>query len=231
MQSIIAEKRDILGKKTAALRSCGVLPAVLYGSKTGSQNISVSEKDFMKLWKTAGESSIIDLKVSEKNYNVLIHDVAKDPLKDKPLHVDFLAVDMGKKLNVDVPLEFIGESEGVKAGGVLVKVLHELKIEAMPKFLPQKLVVDLEPLKVIGGSLAIKDIKLPAGVKVLDNLEDTVVLVEAQRTEEEIKGEEAAAPSLENIEVVTKKPKVEEAGEGAESASEKSPGAAKKEKA
>src|SRR3989344_2249508 len=143
MQSITAEKRDILGKKTKNLRKKGILPAVLYGKGESSESISVKESDFLKLWKTAGVSTVVALEVENKKKNVLIHDVAIDPLKDTPTHVDFYIVDMNKPITIDVALEFTGESDAVKAGGILVKVLHEVKIEALPKDLPHSLSVDI----------------------------------------------------------------------------------------
>ena len=217
MQSITAEKRDILGKKTKNLRKKGILPAVLYGKGQNSESISVKENDFLKLWKSAGESTVVTLEVGSDKKNVLIHDVAVDPLKDTPTHVDFYIVDMNKPITIDVVLEFVGESDAVKAGGILVKVLHEVKIEALPKDLPHSLSVDISSLKEMTDTVTVKDIKLPHGVKMLDNLDETIVLVEPPRSEEELKAAEEAAPSLETIEELSKKPKAEGEEEAAAS--------------
>ena len=210
MQSIVAEKRDILGKKVQNLRKQGFLPAVVYGKGGPSESIAVKEIDFLKLWRSAGESTVVELKLPESTKNVLIQSVATDPLKDKPTHVDFYVVDMSKKIHVDVVLEFIGESEAVRSGGVLVKALHSLKVEALPKDLPHSISVDLTLLKNVSDSILVKDIKISPEVKLLDNLEETVVLIEAPRTEEENQATEA--PSLESIEVVGKKAKEESEG-------------------
>ena len=211
MQSITAEKRDILGKKTKNLRKKGILPAVLYGKGESSESISVKESDFLKLWKTAGESTVVALEVGNEKKNVLIHDVAIDPLKDTPTHIDFYIVDMNKPITIDVALEFTGESDAVKAGGILVKVLHEVKIEALPKDLPHSLSVNISSLKEMTDTVTVKDIKLPHGVKMLDNLDETIVLIEPPRSEEELKAAEEASPALDAgaIEVVGKKPKDE----------------------
>ncbi|KKT29261.1 MAG: 50S ribosomal protein L25 [Candidatus Azambacteria bacterium GW2011_GWC2_45_7b] len=214
MQSIVAEKRDILGKKVRNLRKQGFLPAAVYGGGKNAEAISVKEADFMKLWKSAGESTVVELDVGNDRKNVLIHDVDIDPIKDKPIHVDFYAVDMTKKIHVDVALEFIGESEAVKSGGVLVKVFHSLKVEALPKDLPHTISVDISALKSLEDSIKVKDLALPAKVKALDGPDETVVLVETPRVEEEVKAEET--PSLESIEVVSKKPKAGEEEEAAE---------------
>ena len=209
MQSIVAEKRDILGKKTNSLRKRGFLPAVIYGKGKPSESIAVKETDFLKLWKAAGESSIVELELDGKKRNVLIQDVAIDPLKDTPIHADFYAVDMTKTVKVEVPLEFIGESDAVKGGGILIKVSHAVEVESLPADLPRSLSVDLSILKNIGDSFAVKGLKVSKGVKMLKNLDEIIALVEAPRAEVELKGEEAVAPSLESIEVLSKKPKAE----------------------
>jgi len=221
MQSIIAEKRDILGKKTNSLRKRGFLPAVIYGKGKPSESIAVKEIDFLKLWKAAGESSIVELELDGKKRNVLIQDVAIDPLKDTPIHADFYAVDMTKTVKVEVPLEFIRESDAVKSGGILIKVSHAVEVESLPADLPRSLSVDLSILKNIGDSFAVKDLKTPKGVKILKNSDETIALVEAPRVEEELKSEEAV-PSLESIEVVSKKSKAEDE-ETAEASSASSP--------
>ncbi|OGF62873.1 hypothetical protein A2662_00330 [Candidatus Giovannonibacteria bacterium RIFCSPHIGHO2_01_FULL_45_33] len=218
MQSIVAEKRDILGKKTANLRKKGLLPAVVYGKGSASENISVKEGEFMKLWRSAGEATIVSLEVGKEKKNVLIHDVAVDPLKDKPTHVDFYIVDMSKTLKVDVQLEFVGESEAVKNGGILVKVHHELEIEALPKDLPHSIIVDISSLKVFEDKITVGNLKIPHGVKVIKSPEETVVLVEPPRAEEAVATVETA-PDLANIERVEKKAKEE--GEEAEEETEK----------
>ena len=194
------------------------MPVVLYGKKKSSEALTVRDSDFLKLWKSAGESSIVEVKVGGEKYNALVQDVAMDPLKDKPVHADFYVVEMDKPIKVDVQLEFTGESEAVRVGGILVKVAHEVKIEALPKDLPHGIKVDISLLKNIGDSLSIKDLKIPQGVEVLDNPDETVVLVEAPRTEEEIKGTEEAPADLGNIEVVGKKAKE---AEGEEAGAEK----------
>src|SRR3989344_5317033 len=207
MESIAALKRDILGKKTRNLRKQGFLPAVVYGGGKSAQPITIKESEFLKLWKSAGESTIIELDIGKEKKNVLIHEVDIDPIKDNPIHVDFYTVDMAKKIHVDVALEFIGESDAVKAGGILVKVLHAIKVEALLNDLPHSISVDISQLKIAGDSIIVDAVKIPKGVKILDNPEETVAMVEALRAEEEVKVEEA--PSLESIEVVGKKPKAE----------------------
>ena len=105
--------------ENAALRKSGFLPAVVYGKKTPSTPITISAKDFAKVWKEAGESGVVNLKGAAGNFDVLIHEISFNAGTDKPEHVDFYAFEKGKKIEVDVPLEFIGVSPAVKDLGGL----------------------------------------------------------------------------------------------------------------
>jgi len=119
---------------------------------------------------------------------VLIQDVQIHPVTDKVLHIDFLAIDMNKKIQVDVALEFVGEAPAIKNGlGTLVKVMHEVEIEALPKDLPQHLEVDISGLNNLDDNITVADLKLPAGVEVLTDKEDTIasiVAVQEEKVEE-----------------------------------------------
>lgn len=216
MQTLNAQKRDILGKKVKSLRKEGFIPAVLYGNKKESTSIAVKDKDFFRVWKTAGESSVLTLEIDGKKENVLIHDVSFDPIKDNPIHADFLAVEMDKPIKVNVKINFIGESPAAKAGGSLIKVIHELHIEALPKNLPQEVGVDISFLAQMESLIKVADIKISGDFKILNNPNDIVALVEAPKTEEELKAEESAGKSIEDIEVVEKKKKETETEEGKE---------------
>jgi large subunit ribosomal protein L25 len=134
--------------------------------------------DFKKAWKTAGESTVVSLEGDGIDADVLIHQVDLDPVTDVAIHADFYAIEKGKKLSVDVPLEFIGVAPAVKdLGAVLVKVLHEVEIEALPKDLPHTLQVDISSLVGFDSTLTAADIKLPAGVALKIKPEDVVASV------------------------------------------------------
>src|SRR3989344_7520604 len=140
-----AEKREILGKKSKALRKKGLLPAVLYGAETASAALAVPLKSFRKVLEAAGESSLVSLLVGGKKHNVLIHDVAVDPLTGLPIHADFLSVRMDKEIRAQEPFEFVGEAPAVKTeGGILVRVMHEIEISALPKDLPHTIQIETE---------------------------------------------------------------------------------------
>jgi large subunit ribosomal protein L25 len=219
MFTIAAKKRD-LNINLDTLRKGGELPAVFYGAGKASTPISVSNIEFKKVWRQAGESSAIVVKTPDGDVDVLIHEVQVDPVRDEPIHIDFLAIDMTKKIKVKVPLEFVGVSAAVKSGaGNLVKVLYEIEIEALPKDLPHNLEVDISKLATLEDNITVADIKLPAGVEVITAGTDVVASVVEQVEEKE----EVAAPvDLSAIEVEKKGKKEEEGAEGAEAAAPES---------
>jgi large subunit ribosomal protein L25 len=214
MFAIKAEKRD-LDIKMDVLRKSGKIPAVFYGAGKETTSISIPNIEFKKVWRDAGESSPVQVSVDGVNIDVLIHEVQLDPVSDEPIHVDFLAIDMKKKIRVNVPIVFEGISNAVKSGvGNLVKVLHEIEIEAMPSDLPHNLIADISKLETLSDNIAVSDIKLPAGVVAITAGHEVVASVVAQVEEKE----EVAAPiDLSTIEV-EKKGKKEE--EGADSVAE-----------
>jgi len=173
-----ASPRTVKGKKLKSLRSEGVLPGVVYGPKESTLSVSLSLKEFEKLFSTAGESTLIVLKGLDSDKEVLVHDVAHDPLTGTPLHVDFYAVEQGKLLQVHVPIEFVGEAPVLKSGSaMLTKVLLEVEVECLPRAIPQHLELDLSILTEIGATLHLKDIVLPEGVTLVADGDDTVVVV------------------------------------------------------
>lgn len=214
MFSIKAEKRDS-GLKLTSLRKSGKIPAVFYGAGKESTPISIPNVEFKKVWREAGESSAVKVAMPGGDIDVLIHEVQVDPVTDEPIHVDFLAIDMTKKIKVKVPLVFEGISNAVKSGiGNLVKVLHEIEIEALPIALPHSLSVDISKLETLDNNVVVSDIKLPAGVVAITSGAEVVASIVAQVEEKE----EVAAPvDLSAIEV-EKKGKKEEEGAPAEGA-------------
>jgi len=182
-----AKSREILGRKVRNLRKAGLLPAVLYGEGVPSQSISVPHKEFEKVYKEAGESTILKVDLEGKSYNVLIHDIAHDPIKGAILHADLYAVRMDKMLQTKVSLDFIGESAAVKNdGAVLLKVMQEIEVEALPQNLPHDIKVDLSLLSAIGSKVLVKDLQLSQGVRVLAEGDDVIAIAEPPRSEEDL---------------------------------------------
>ena len=198
------------------VREAGKVPAVFYGKKEASTPIAIRQVDFLKVWKEAGESSVVTLDTSEGEKESLIQDVDLDPVTGAPRHADFYVFEKGHKVEVHLPLEFIGVSLAIKdLGGTLVKVIHELKVEAMPKDLPHNIEVDISSLNQFGDQILAKDLVLPHGVELKLNPEDVVATVAAPREEKE---EEVAPVDLSTIEVEKKGKEVEDMSstEGAE---------------
>jgi large subunit ribosomal protein L25 len=212
MLTLKADIRDTK-VKPMAIRALGQIPAVFYGKKEASTPISIKKTDFLKVWKEAGESSVVTLDTPDGSKESLIHDVELDPVSGAPRHADFYVFEKGHKVEVALPVEFIGVSPAVKdLGGILVKVLHEMKIEAMPKDLPQKLEVDISSLAQFGDQILAEAIPMPHGVELKEKPEEVVATVSAPREEKE---EEVAPVDLSSIEVEKKGKEDAPAEEGA----------------
>jgi len=204
------------GDKAEALRKKGSMPAVFYGKKTESTPVSLVLKDFVKVWKTAGESGVVTLKGPAGSVDALIQDVDLDPVTETPRHADFYVFEKGKKLEVSVPLEFVGVSPAVKdLGGSLVKVLHELKISAAPEHLPHDIQVDISSLVTFDSQIVAGDLVLPTGVTLVELPTEVVASAAAPKAEEV---EETAPVDLSSIEVMEKGKKEEEGEAAAEPA-------------
>jgi large subunit ribosomal protein L25 len=137
----------------------------------------------------------------------MIQDVQLDPVKNTPVHVDFYVIEKGQKVHVKTPIEFVGESAAVKAGGVLVKVMHELSIEGEPSKLPHEFTVDIAALVANDSVIKVGDIKLPAGVELYHVTADDIIASIAVAQEE---SDEAPVVDLSSIEVEAKGKKEEE---------------------
>lgn len=211
------KERTERGKQLTKLRNGGELPAVVYGPKEETTALTLDKAVFEKMYKEAGESTIITLTGVGEDKEVLVHDMAFDPAKGGPIHVDFYAIERGKELTVDVPLEYIGEAPAVKLGGSLTKVLHEVEVTCRPSKLPQHLTVDVSKLETFEDQIQIKDLEVPDGVKI-ENEEDEVVAM-VQEVQEEVE-ETPSAIDMDAIEVEEKGKKEEGESEEGETKGE-----------
>jgi large subunit ribosomal protein L25 len=209
MISLKANNRD---KKSpvSKMRAEGLIPAVVYGPKFANATVSLNYQDFVRLYNKHGETTLIQLDIEGKTVNTLIHDIDLNPVTNKVQHIDFYVPEAGKKVHASVPLNFIGESAAVRAGANLVKVLHEIEVQALPENLPHSLEVDVSLITTVDVSVHVKDIKLPAGVTV--DLDADEVVASAVEVKEEV---EAAPVDLSKIEV-EKRGKTEEEAAAAE---------------
>ncbi len=230
--TIKAEKRAVLGKSVKQLRHNGKIPAVIYGHDVKGENLELSENEFLKVFRQAGESTIVNLSLDGKNTPVLIHDVQAHYLTDRPIHVDFYAVNMKEKLTATVPIHFLGESQAVKAlGGILAKNISEVEVECLPADLPKFIEVDISILNTFEDSVRIADLKVSDKVEILGNPDELVVNVTAPRSEEDLKAlnEAPVAVDVTAVEGVVKPTDTPAAAEGEAPEKEKAPKAEKKE--
>lgn len=203
---IKVEKRDQIGK-LESLREEGLIPAVFYGHKKDSTPIQLKKIDFIKAWRSAGESTVITLMLGSEKMDALIHDVDIDPVSGEPRHADFYVFEKGHKVEIEIPLVFEGVSTAVKElGGILIKSLRELKISAEPSNLPHEIVVDISSLSTLDSQILAKDIKLPAGVSLIEDGEEVVASISVAQEEKE----EPVAVDLSKIEVEKKGKKDDE---------------------
>ena len=186
----------------------GFIPAVFYGKTTPSESVSISVIDFKKVWKEAGESTVVTLKTENGDHDALIHDVQFNVMSEEPTQVDFYVFEKGKKIEVEVPLVFEGKSPAVlDLGGILVKVIHDLAIEAAPQNLPHTIPVDISTLVSFDSVIMAKDLVLPEGVALSVEPEEIVASIAQPKEEEE---EVVAEVDLSQIEVEKKGKKEEE---------------------
>lgn len=191
------------------------MPAELYGRGQENLHLSLPVKDFIKIYKLAGENTVVNVLAGDKKIPALIYEVTKDYLSDEPSHVDLYAVRMDEKLQTKVPLEFAGESAAVKnLGAILVRTLQEVPVEALPDKIPHSLIVDLSRLVEVGNSIHLADLVVPAEVKILIDPHTVVVTVKAKMTEEQ-EAALVAEGSVEKVVVETEEKKLERAAEKA----------------
>ncbi len=182
-----AVEREILGKEVKKLRHEGLIPAHVFGNKVETEHVSVKLIDFIKAFKTAGETGLVDLKIGETKIRpVLVRDVQVDPVKGFPLHIDFYQVNLLEKVTVPVPVVLIGdEPEVVHTGeAVVIQPISEVEVEALPTELPEKIEVDITPLKAIDDAIFVSQLSVPEGVTILADAEAVVVKLDNAVTEE-----------------------------------------------
>jgi large subunit ribosomal protein L25 len=211
MESIhlAVKTRDMTGKKVKALRAEGLIPAELYGHGVENVHLSVPAKEFNKVFKTAGSSTMITLDLGHEKRPAMIHDVLRDNVRDDILHVDFYQVRLDEKITAHVPLEFVGESAAVKEKqAVITKAISEIEVEALPQDVPHTLTVDLALLDDLNKSIYVKDIVVPKGVEIQIDGESVVATAQEPAKEEEVVAE-AAPMDVADIKVESEEKKAE----------------------
>ncbi|MDD3480720.1 MAG: 50S ribosomal protein L25 [Patescibacteria group bacterium] len=229
-----AEIRDARKEKNNRLREEGKLPAVIYGKGKESKPLTISAQEFEKVYREAGQSALLDLILPGGTKKVLIQDVSEHPVRGNAEHIDFYEVSMTEKITTAVPLKFVGESTAVvDQSGTLITNKDEVEVECLPVDLPHEIEVDISVLTDFEKSIHVSDIKVPEGVTIKDEIEETIVTVEPPRSEEELAEleeplEEAEMPESEHGEEGEEAEG--EAKEGEEGAAEPSEAEGKEEK-
>lgn len=183
-----ARTRQLFGKKTKKLRKQGLVPATVYGHEISPISIELDYKELVKIFGRTGETELLNLAVEgeSKNRPVLIHQEQKDPVTGKLLHLEFLQVSLMEKVTAAVPLVFVGEAKAQKEGvGVLLELLHEIEVEALPQDLPSSIEVKVSDLSEIRQVIKVSDLILPKGVVVKANPDELVCKIVEQQKEEE----------------------------------------------
>lgn len=197
--SLQAEERKILGKKVKHLRRDGKLPAHVFGKGLETEHVTVDGKIFLKTFKEAGETGLIDLKIgAEKVRPVMVKGVQFDPVTDEPIHIDFYQVNLMEKVKVPVPLVLVGEEpESVKLGETIVlQTLNEIEVEALPADLVEKIEVDITALKNIDDAITVAQLNFDRSKLTVTAEPEAIVVKLAPAITEEMKKqmeEEAAA--------------------------------------
>ena len=189
---IEAQLRTILGKKVKYLRAEGLTPATVYGKGIEPISIQLVTKELEKLFEEVGKSGLVDLSVDGKVVPVLFKNPQYHTVEGNLVHVDCHQVNLKEKITTTIPIEFVGESPSVKLGNVLVEVLMEIEVEALPTDLPEKIVVDLSVLETVESVITVADLKIDRTILEVKNSPDQVIVKVDLPKEEEI---EPVAPA------------------------------------
>lgn len=182
-----AEKRNVVGKQVKALRREGKLPAVIYGHHTEPINILLDAHTASLVLGKITSSSLLTIDVNGTEYAALVREKQRDYIKNRLLHVDFLAVSLDEKLRATVSVHFIGLSLAVKDfNAVMIHNLEQLHVECLPADLPERIDVDISSMVKIGDGVRVKDVQVSDKVRLLDDPETMVVVATMPKVEEEV---------------------------------------------
>ena len=197
--SLNATPRADRGKGVARkLRAEGKVPGVIYGHGREPQSLTINAREFDRLAERVRiTSTVIELALDGRTARTLIRELQRDPIRRSVIHVDFQELVAGEKIVVSVPLRFIGTADGVKnSGGILEEVIHVIHVRVDPSNIPDHVDVDVTPL-TIGHGYHVSDLKLPEGVEVMDEPDQTVAIVSAPKAEEVVAPVEGAVVATE----------------------------------
>jgi large subunit ribosomal protein L25 len=211
-----ATKRDVIGKQVKAMRRDGKLPAVIYGRRTEPISISLDAHSASLVLGRLTSSSLVTIELDGTEYPTLVREKQRDYIKNRLLHVDFMAVSLTEKITASVRLNFVGVSAAVKDfNAVLVHNIEEVEVECIPTDLPQQIEVDISLLARPGEGLRVKDLEVSDKVRILADPETMVAVATFAKVEEEVAEVPGAevAPTEAEPELAVERGKKEEEGE------------------
>lgn len=195
-----AEKRELEGRSTDALRAEGIVPGIMYGFEIEPVNIQLDRNSVKRAIDAGGESTVTQLVLDGAEHPVLIQEVQKDALTGFITHVDFRRVNMNEQVEAAIAITLAGEAPAVKElGGTLMQLLEEVEVKALPSALVGEIEVSVEALKTFDDTVRVADITVPEGIEVLTDGEQAIASVQAPRTQEEMAAldEEIVVPEVE----------------------------------
>ncbi len=183
-----AEPRLLTGRKAKRLLRQGIIPGALYDSKGQSQPVQFSERELLHVLHEAGTTHLIELELDRRRVPTLLREVDREPITARIRHVSLWAMPMDEPIETEVPITFTGESDAIRAGGMLIHPVEKLTVRCLPRDIPEAIVVDLSALREFGDTIHVRDLVLLPGVQVLDNPDETVATVAAPKVaaEEEV---------------------------------------------
>ena len=200
-----AQLRTVMGSKVKQIRESGFIPAVLYGKGQESLSIQVPNKDFNKTFREAGESTLIYVNVDDQTYPTIIHDIARHPASNDIIHADFYKVNLANKIKTKVPVAFIGESQAVVDGGIFIRNVNEVEVEALPQDLPHEITFDMSTLIAFGDQILLKDAKVNSKVEVIGHADEIIATVQAPISEEALAASlETPGETVDDVKIVEK---------------------------
>ncbi len=212
-----AEKRDVIGKQVKAMRRAGKLPAVIYGRHTDPIIVSLDSHSASLVLGRLTSSSLVTIDLDGKEYPALVREKQRDYIKNRILHVDFLAVSLTETLRAGVAVNLVGVSAAVKDyNAVLVTNLQSLEVECLPTDLPERIDIDISVLARPGDGIRVRDVKVSDKVRLLDDPDTMVAVATFAKVEEEgagVPGAEGVAPAEGEPELAVERGKKDEEGE------------------
>lgn len=209
------EERSIFGKKLINFRKKGLTPGILYGEKLKSVPFFVNTKDFNKIYKESGKTTVVDFELIDltqkfKTYRVLLKDIQVDPITEEILHIDLYQIPT-HKITVKIPLVFVGKSEAELQGGILIKNHKELTVTGLPDKLPKDITIDISALKQIGDQIKVQDVPALKGLDIKESPSEVIIFA-FMRKVEEVSAKAEAATAVSTQEGQTKEDSVKDDG-------------------